>query len=180
MTLPTELETQRLRLRRPAAADAEAVFSRYASDPDATRYLAWTRHLALDDTRAYLERADREWETSGAGPYLAFDRGGLLVGSTGVHLDPEAPYRAATGYVLACDAWGRGFATELACAMAELALGLPRIARIYALCHTDHLASAHVLEKAGFVREGVMRRYLVFPNLGDPEPSDVLLYATVR
>jgi RimJ/RimL family protein N-acetyltransferase len=37
-----------------------------------------------------------------------------------------------------------------------------------------------VLEKAGFEREGLLRRYLVFPNLGSPDPSDVLVYARVR
>ena len=180
MTLPAVLETPRLHLRRPSAGDADQVFSRFASDAAATRYLAWPRHQTLHDTRAYLERCDSEWETTGAGPYLVFTREGLLIGSTGIHLDTDAPYRACTGYVLAPDAWGRGYATEVACAMAELALSVPQIARVYSFCHREHLASAHVLEKAGFVREGVLRRYLVFPNLGEQEPSDVLLYATVR
>jgi RimJ/RimL family protein N-acetyltransferase len=50
------------------------------------------------------------------------------------------------------------------------------VARLYALCHVDHRASWHVLEKCGFEREGVLPRHSVFPNL-TPEPLDVLSYA---
>jgi len=41
---PERIETARLVLRRPTAADAEAIFNRYAGDSDVTRYLAWPRH----------------------------------------------------------------------------------------------------------------------------------------
>jgi RimJ/RimL family protein N-acetyltransferase len=48
--------------------------------------------------------------------------------------------------------------------------------RLYALCHVDHQASWHVLEKCGFKREGVLPHHSVFPNLSS-EPLDVLSYA---
>ena len=38
---PERFETSRLVLRKPTLADAEAVFIRYASDPEVTRYLGW-------------------------------------------------------------------------------------------------------------------------------------------
>ena len=175
--LPEWLETARLRLRRPVAADAPAIFARYACDPEVTRFLGWARHRELADTEAFVTWSDLEWATRGAGPYLAFEPGGRLVGGTG--LEVETPWRASTGYVLARDAWGRGYATELAQAMVDAALsaGLERVA---ALCHASHAASARVLEKAGFEREGLLRRHTVFPNLDPPGPHDILLYARVR
>lgn len=51
--------------------------------------------------------------------------------------------------------------------------------RLYAFCHTEHAPSAHVLERAGFELEGVLRKHLVFPNLDDLEPQDVRCYAMV-
>ena len=99
-----------------------------------------------------------------------------LVGSTGLSF--ETGQRAATGYLLARDAWGRGYATEALRAMVEVARGAG-VLRLYALCHTDHAASVRVLEKAGFAREGTLRRYFVFPNLSPGEPLDVLCYALV-
>jgi RimJ/RimL family protein N-acetyltransferase len=53
------------------------------------------------------------------------------------------------------------------------------VRRLYALCHTDHFASRHVLEKCGFEREGVLRRYAEFPNLDPGVPMDVFCYARV-
>lgn len=172
---PARIETHRLLLRRPQPGDVAAVFERYASDPEATRYMAWPQHRSVADTRAFLAFSDAEWERWPAGPYLILSReSGALLGSTG--LDFETPYRASTGYILARDAWGRGYATEVLRAMVDLA---PRLGvrRLYALCHHAHEASQRVLEKCGFVREGTLRRYLDFPNLTPSGPADVHCYA---
>jgi [ribosomal protein S5]-alanine N-acetyltransferase len=181
MDLPEELDTPRLHFRRPARADAAEIFARFAADAEVTRYLSWPRHRTVADTRHFLEASDREWDAHGTGPYLVFSRKGLLAGATGVHL--ETAYRASTGYAFARDVWGRGYATESTRAMIALAWTIPRLARLYALCHPRNAASVRVLEKAGFGREGLLRKYMVFPNLRSPgslEPSDVLVYGLVR
>ena len=98
----------------------------------------------------------------------------VLCGATGLSF--ETPERAMTGYVLARDAWGQGYATEALQAMIDLAPGCG-VRRLYAICHTAHAASVRVLEKCGFAREGVLRRHSIFPNLSPDEPSDVLCYA---
>jgi [ribosomal protein S5]-alanine N-acetyltransferase len=58
-------------------------------------------------------------------------------------------------------------------------LAAPSVWRVQAYCDPENGASARVLEKAGLVREGLLRRYIVTPNLGD-EPRDVYVYALVR
>jgi ribosomal-protein-alanine N-acetyltransferase len=172
---PDALETARLSLRRPRAADADAIFMRFASDADVTRFVGWPRHRTVDDTRGFLQFSDAEWAKSPAGPYLIFARDdGRLLGSTGLMF--ETPYRAATGYVLARDEWGRGYATEALEAMIDLAR-TTGVRRLFALCHSAHAASARVLEKCNFAREGVLRGYAEFPNLMPIEPQDVLCYA---
>lgn len=175
MKAPTHIETSRLLLRRPRPDDAAAVFDRYANDADVTRFVGWPKHRSVADTQAFLAWCDAEWKRWPAGAYLICrrDDGGLL-GSTGLSF--EAPFRASTGYVLAQDAWGRGYATEALQAMASLAPGLG-VQRLYAICHVDHRASWRVLEKCGFAREGILRRYAEFPNLASPGPADVFCYA---
>jgi [ribosomal protein S5]-alanine N-acetyltransferase len=169
-----EIRTARLVMRRPVAADIRAVFDGYAADPEVTRYLAWPRHRSLDDTRFFLQFSDAEWDRWPAGPLLVFSRDTReLLGGTG--LAYETPYRAATGYVFARGAWGRGYATETLAAMVDLAASLG-VKRLYALCHLDHHASRRVMEKCAFAREGILRRHTVFPNLS-PEPADVFVYA---
>jgi RimJ/RimL family protein N-acetyltransferase len=167
-------ETERLLLKPPTQEDAEAIFARYASDAEVTRYLGWPRHSSVDDTRAFVAFSLAEWARWGVGPLIAFDRtSGALLGSSGLVM--EAADRAATGYVFAKDAWGKGYATESLRAMIALAAQF-KVARLYALCHVDHQASWRVLEKCGFNREGVLPHHSVFPNLS-PEPLDVLSYA---
>lgn len=174
---PESIETERLVLRRPGNADAPQMFERFTSDPDVTRFVGWPRHDYVADTEAFLAFSDAEWERWPAGPYLVFTRRDrVLLGSSGFSF--ETPQRAATGYVFARDAWGKGYATEALRAMADLAPRLGVI-RLYALCHTDHRASWRVLEKCGFVREGILRRYAEFPNLNPGQPEDVCCYAMV-
>jgi RimJ/RimL family protein N-acetyltransferase len=171
---PERLETARLVLQRPRPIDVEPIFTRYASDPEVTRYLSWPMHVSLHQTRAFLTFSDDEWNKWPAGPYLAFSRqDGQLLGGTGLSF--EAGDRAATGYVFAKDAWGRGYATEALEAMVDVAR-MSGVHRLYALCHVDHRPSARVLEKCGFERERLLSRFVEFPNLSTGVRADVFCY----
>jgi ribosomal-protein-alanine N-acetyltransferase len=129
------IETEKLVLRKPEPADAGPVFSRYSSDLEVTRFLGWPRHRSIDDIRAFLEMSEAEWERWPAGPYLIESReGGRLLGGTGLAF--ETPFRAATGYVLAKDAWAQGYATEALRAIVVLG-GKLDLRRLYALCQFD-------------------------------------------
>jgi [ribosomal protein S5]-alanine N-acetyltransferase len=172
---PELIETARLVLRRPRPNDADAIYARYAGDPAVTTFLGWPTHRSLEDTRAFVQFSDAEWQRWSAGPYVITARGDKqILGGTG--LSVETPYRAATGYVLARDSWGQGFATEALRAMVALGehLGL---ARVHAFCHPQHAPSRRVLEKCGFLCEGTWCRYAEFPNRLPGGPVDVLCYA---
>ena len=177
MKAPERFETERLVLRRPRVDDAELVYSTYASDMEVSRYLAWRLHQSPDTTRSFLEFSDDEWQRWPAGPYLIESRAdGRLLGGTGFAF--ETHYRASTGYVFARDAWGHGYATEALNAIVDIGKDIG-IIRLYALCHVDHARSARVLQRAGFTCEGVLQRYLEFPNLAPGAPADVHCYARV-
>jgi RimJ/RimL family protein N-acetyltransferase len=174
ITAPESIQTPRLRLRRPRPTDADAIFSRFASDPAVTKYVAWPTHRSVADTRAFLDWCDGEWKRWPAAAYLIERReDGLLAGSTG--LTYEAIDRVSTGYVLAQDAWGQGIATEALQAMVDLSLTLG-VDRLHAICHVQHRASRRVLEKGGFVLDQVLLRYYPFPNLHPIDLFDVCAY----
>ncbi|SRR6266540_4027306 len=171
---PLQIETARLVLSRPENDDAETIFQRYANDPDVTRFLGWPRHQSVADTRAFLEFSAQEWERWPAGPYLIRSRdSGRLLGSTGFGF--ETADEAATGYVLATDAWGKGYATEALMAIVGAA---PRIGvrRLYALCHPEHRPSWRVLEKCGFLRDATWSQRVEFPNLAPGVLQDTVCY----
>lgn len=177
MKAPETIETERLLLRRPKQSDAQAVFQRYASDRQVTRYLSWPTHRSVADTLAFLAMSDDEWQRWPAGPYLVLARengaSGSMLGSTGLFY--KSPTRAITGYVFARDAWGKGYATESLQAMVDVA-DKTGVERLEAICHAEHAPSAHVLEKCGFIREEVCREHFVFPNLKPQKKSDVFSY----
>ena len=171
---PPLVETPRLVLSAPVATDAEAIFRRYASDDDVTKYLGWPTHRTIADTHGFLAFSAVQWEREGAGPYLIWARAdGRLLGSTGLGLEPDG--QAITGYVLAKDAWGKGNATEALTAMVDVATDIG-VRRLYALCHPRHRASWRVLEKCRFERDGSWNRPMEFPNLAAGIAQDVLCY----
>jgi RimJ/RimL family protein N-acetyltransferase len=168
------IATSRLILRPPNADDAELIFSRFASDPEVTRFVGWPRHTSLQDTFSFLEFSSTEWARWPIGPLLIESRvDRMLLGSTGLAFETAA--RASTGYVLARDAWGFGYASEALRAVVDIAQTMA-VTRLYALCHTAHTASIRVLERCAFAREAVLAQHAAFPNLGDNTPKDVACY----
>ena len=175
---PVRFETDRLILVAPTAADAEAIFERYAGDPEVTKYLGWPRHRSVADTREFLAFSAAEWERWPAGPYLIRARSdGRLLGGTGLGF--TRPDEAVTGYVLAKDAWGYGYATETLRAMVDISARMG-LRRLFAQCHPEHRASSRVLEKCGFTRAVDDVRQLEFPNLMPGVLQEVLCYELVR
>ena len=83
MKAPLRLHTERLELRKPEAADAAAIFDRYAGDDRVGRFLAWPIHRSLEDTELFLSFSEAQWAEWPAGPYLVF-RDEALIGSTGL------------------------------------------------------------------------------------------------
>lgn len=174
---PPGLETARLRLRPPRPDDASEIFARYAQDAEVTRYLTWRPHKSVETVQEFLRSLLALREQGAVLPWVVERRAdGQLLGVTDLRLQGS---RAEIGYALARDAWGQGFASEAARALVEWALTQPGLYRVWAVCDVDNRASARVLEKAGMVREGLLRRWNVHPNVGD-EPRDCWCYARVR
>ena len=86
---------------------------------------------------------------------------------------------ADIGYVLRRSLWRRGLMTEAVRFVVDWALSVPGVYRVWARCDVENVASARLLESVGMEREGVLRRWIVHPNISD-EPRDALCYALVR
>jgi [ribosomal protein S5]-alanine N-acetyltransferase len=69
--------------------------------------------------------------------------------------------------------------TEIVRVLIDWALSQPSIYRVSAVCDSENLASARVMEKAGMQREGLVHRGVLHPNISD-EPRDCWLYAKFK
>ena len=170
-------ETPRLVARPAATADAAAIFDDYARDPAVARYMTWRPDRSIDETLEFLRRCERVWAEGSALPWtLWMKAGGAFAGMIEMRVDDTS---ANVGYALAQRWWRQGFMTEALTAIVEWALAQPSIFRVWATCDTENIASARLLERVGMQREGVLRRWLVHPNLND-EPRDAFCYAIVK
>ena len=174
---PDRFATARLVLRPVAAGDAEAIFAGYAQDLEVTRHLIWRPHRDIAETQAYLAVCVA-LSPDDARVYAVTVRGDdRLLGC--LHLRRPASHRVEFGYVLARSCWGRGFMTEALRATVDWALAEPGIYRIGDVCDVDNPASARVMEKSGLAREGLLRRWMIHPNVSD-EPRDCFIYGRAR
>lgn len=99
------------------------------------------------------------------------------VGGIGFILQQDVGYRSAEiGYWLGEDYWGRGVATEAVRAITDHAFTHHDICRIYAHVFEWNTASARVLEKAGYVFEGRLKKSVT----KDGKTIDQLMYANTR
>jgi ribosomal-protein-alanine N-acetyltransferase len=175
LATPT-LQTDRLRLRPFTDADHDALFALH-SNADVLRYWdspPWTER----ERAARFVAACRRMADEGSGARLAIDRisdGAFLGWCSLSRWNPD--YRsAALGYCLGEAAWGHGYATEGAGAVLRWAFDSLDLNRVQAETDTRNLASARVLEKLGFVREGTLREDCVV----DGEVSDSWVYGLLR
>ncbi len=177
MNPPEQFETDRLILRKPKTDDAPAIFSAYAQDPEVTRHLTWRPHKSVEETYAIIDKILKLWMDEETYSYaITLKDSGTLIGMIAAHPDGIG---IGIGYVLARLHWGQGYMTEAVRKISEWALGQPDIYRVFATCGVDNLASARVMEKAGMQREGILRKYIIHPNVSDV-PSDSYIYAIVK
>ena len=172
--------------------DASSIYARYANDPDVTRYLPWRPHKDVEETQTFLSHLLNAIESGGTHAWIVESKEDrVLMGlmSMGIHSAREGDflsteeerqyYKVGFGYHLARSVWGQGYATEAARALVDWAFSQPQVFRIWTLCDVENGASARVLEKLGLVREGVLKRWSIRPNLS-PEPRDSYCYALTR
>lgn len=175
--LPGSFETARLILRPVAAGDAPAIFAGYARDREVIRFLTFGPHQSISDTEAFIARClATPTDTARTFVLIGRDQGKLL---GAFDLRRPQPHRLDCGYVLSRAYWGRGLMTEVLAEISAWALRRDAIWRIGAVCDVENLASARIMEKAGWQREGILCRWIIHPNLG-PDPRDCFSYALVR
>jgi RimJ/RimL family protein N-acetyltransferase len=128
-----------------------------------------------DAVAAWL--ADSARWSHGAGTSLhlmMLDRAsGRILGSIGLFHADWAVRSAEIGYGVRADERGQGYATEALAALARWALTEGALQRVWLTANTDNVASVRVAEKAGFRREGTLRR----SGLEDDGLHDQALFA---
>jgi len=161
-------------MRRPRRSDAPALAA-LANDWEIAKNLrdAFPHPYTLADAEGYLARCE-SGEIPQSFTIAVDDR---LVGGCGLKMQTDIERCSAEiGYWLGKPYWGRGLATAAVRAVTEYAFEHLGLLRVYALPFEENLASARVLEKAGYVREGVLRNAAIKSG----RPKNMIMFAITR
>lgn len=146
--LPVRIATRRLVLRAPIRGDVPKLV-KLADNPSISRWLSrlpspYTRADAVAFVEIFAQRADER-------PFV-ITLDDALIGIVGFSFRDGRP--PELGYWLGEPFWGGGYATEAVRGLIDAAHGTGLYGLIAARCLVDNLASAKVLEKAGFKKTG--------------------------
>ena len=171
------LETERLVLRRVTAGDTEAIF-RMMADPRVTRFLGRAPYTTLDEAARRVEVFENDFNArSGLAWAVTRRADGQFMGICRyTHFDTFHS-RAEIGYLLSPEWWGRGVMPEAV--RAAVGFGFTRLGlhSVEADIDPANAQSRRLLEKLGFVQEGLFRESYYLANedrFGDSAVFSVL------
>jgi ribosomal-protein-alanine N-acetyltransferase len=183
-SLPS-IEGEGVMLRAPQMAD----FPEWTALRELSRdfLTPWEPIWPADDlTRgAYRRRVRRYAEDLRSDQAYAFfifrkPDNSLIGGLTLTNVRRGVAQAGSMGYWMGAPYAGRGYMTAAVHALIPFAFGPLRLHRLEAACIPSNVASIRLLEKIGFVREGVAREYLCINGLWQDHLLYALLSADVR
>ncbi len=171
---PTTFTTPRLVLRPLQREDVQALFTRW-SDKEAMRFTI----PAMTDVDQSTDRLARMMQRSANGTDLICAitlRGtGEVLGDTALFRADEQNRHVEIGFGLRRAHWGRGYMQEAASALIDHAFDALKMHRIEADIDPRNAASAKLLTRLGFVREGLLReRWFMGEEICDSERYGLL------
>ncbi|PKA39012.1 GNAT family N-acetyltransferase [Rhizobium sullae] len=149
MTEEIILETPRLRLVMWDAADAGLIMALH-STVGTTRYMSGGAPWDMEKCEERLANWIKEQARDGTTKYKLLSRGDRrFIGRAGISMHDRDENEFELGYALREEEWGKGYATEVASALAKWFFAEGFAGRFIAFTHPENFASQHVLKKIG-------------------------------
>lgn len=154
-----ELQTKRL-LLRPITINDKKNIAKNANDKEIS-------NNTMTIPFPYTEDDAEEWINSLLEPSnnlvwgITIDN--EVIGAIGIHKIVEN-HKAEIGYWLGRTYWNKGYMTEALNAIIKYGFEQLKLVRLYANVFTHNMGSAKVLEKSGFVKEGILRKEAKKPD----------------
>ncbi len=155
------LETDRLILREWEERDASDLFAFYSKE-HVLRYTPIRPHLSEADSRATIVRFRNRYREQNSGIVWAIEQkeSGKVIGETAVNKWYINDRRAEIGYSFSPDVWGQGIASEAVARIIHYLFdefSQCVMNRLEAVTDPENTASIKLLQKVGFLQEGLLR-----------------------
>lgn len=146
--VPETLETERLRMRLPDAADFPA-YAALLAEPEVNRFIGGSELADPATVFRSLGWLLGHWQLRGYGPWLVTEKAtGTLIGRVGPFYPLDWP-ALEIAWTIGRPWWGRGYATEAAIAARAAVLSALRPERLVSVVAVDNVASARLARRLG-------------------------------
>ncbi|MGJ9457382.1 GNAT family N-acetyltransferase [Oceanobacillus sp. CF4.6] len=153
------LETKRLVLRKITKEDANSVLN-YLSDEEVMKYYGLEPFKSINDALDEISWYQSiQKSKTGIRWGITLKEEAVVIGSCGFHNNVSQHFRTEIGFELSKEQWGKGIAAEAVKAIISYGYEHMNFRRIEALIEPPNLSSQKLVEKLGFIREGLLRNY---------------------
>ncbi|KAL1333261.1 hypothetical protein AAHE18_11G086800 [Arachis hypogaea] len=134
----------------------------WTTDEKVPKFCTWEPYSSKDQGIDFIQNKACEFLWSRA--ICLHDRAiGFILMTSCSATDQSREKSVELGYVLGSKYWSKGIMTYVVKQVKKVAFReFPHLERLEALVDAENVGSQRVLEKAGFHREGVLRKYLFF------------------
>lgn len=106
-----KLETERLILRKLKEEDADTVFNSWTNDDDVSKYVRWSTHKNVEETKEYIRDTEKRCKEEGYYSWgIVLKEKNELIGA--ISAFPSDEGRTEIGYNIAKKHWRNGYTTE--------------------------------------------------------------------
>jgi len=144
----------------------------WATDDEVTKYMMWNSYISRSEAESFLANVVEKhpW-------FKAICLGKKVIGS--ITLDKgKGPHccKAELGYVIARQYWGNGLATQAIKLAVKAGFEDQDLERIEAIVDPANIGSQRVLEKNGFLKEGLLKKCVIQKGV----VKDRFLYSCIK
>lgn len=158
------IETDRLILRRFELSDAEGMYNGWASDEKVSRHVSWKPHKNAEETRQLLTKWISEYEDNSYNWVAELKSTHELIGNiSAIHVNRRHSI-CEIGYCYGSRYGNKGYGTECLKAVIDFFLNECEIHTVEAKYHSINPASGRVMEKAGMIKEAVLKERRYYPE----------------
>lgn len=162
-------------LRPLREADIDPIF-RACQDPTISAFTRVPFPYELEMAEEFVRGSDIAYRNHKS-VVFAIEVDGAFAGAIDLHAIELGDHCAEIGYWVERSFRGQGVCTAAVKALSDFAFDIMKFRRLEALADYNNIASQRVMERAGMVREALLRNKITKPN---GEQIDMALYALTK
>lgn len=159
-----KIETDRLVLRKFKEDDYKPMYDYWASEKEVADGAGWPVHTDPEITKGLVKMWVDEYKDENVFNWIIELKKEHPIGTITIVRKDLDNRTCELGYNIGKEYWNNGYATEAIKYVVAYVFALELFDTITAQCFEHNIASIRVLEKNGFVKEGVLRNRYILNN----------------